>query len=431
MKIRYFALPTALSLLLTISGFAHVKNAETLAEQAVSADESESKTAISELRALGKTGLDALFVKYSAEIKQFSATGNADEKWQRIAFALDSVAQQKDAYASHLFWFNDLEAAKKEAARTNKPILSLRLLGNLTDEFSCANSRLFRAILYPNAEISKHLNANYILHWKSVRPAPKVTIDFGDGRKIERTITGNSIHYTLDANGEIIDALPGLYNPQEFLQFLSDSKTAFDGAENLPTAAKVRFYAENRANIFKRIRQTRTENLETAKIKLEEPPTVVSTAPKATEAAPRAVTKMAVTSEISILTAINDDFSKFQPQINLEDWKKLAALYAFQTKLDRNSTVFIRRQTKNTVNQTEFTELLKNLGVYLALDTTRNDFLFRPQIYKEISENPRFTLEQINERIYASVFLTPRSDEWLGLYTPTIYTALDGNGIIR
>jgi len=30
------------------------------------------------------------------------------------------------------------------AQRTNRPILSLRLLGNLTDDFSCANSRFFR-----------------------------------------------------------------------------------------------------------------------------------------------------------------------------------------------------------------------------------------------------------------------------------------------
>ena len=30
---------------------------------------------------------------------------------------------------------------------------------------------------------------------------PTVTIDFGDGRKLERTLTGNSIHYILDFAG--------------------------------------------------------------------------------------------------------------------------------------------------------------------------------------------------------------------------------------
>ena len=57
-----------------------------------------------------------------------------------------------------------------------------------------------------------------MLHWQSVRPVPTVTIDFGDGRKLERTLTGNSIHYILDSQGRPIDALPGLYGPQAFLR---------------------------------------------------------------------------------------------------------------------------------------------------------------------------------------------------------------------
>jgi hypothetical protein len=70
-----------------------------------------------------------------------------------------------------------------------KPILSLRLLGKLTDEFSCANSRFFRTVLYPNDEVSAVLRDRFVLHWRSVRPVPTVTIDFGDGRKLERTLT--------------------------------------------------------------------------------------------------------------------------------------------------------------------------------------------------------------------------------------------------
>ena len=127
---------------------------------------------------------------------------------------------QKDAYAAHLYWYTDLNTARRLAADQKKPILTLRLLGNLNEEFSCANSRLFRAVLYPNSEISKYLRENYILHWQSVRPAPRITIDFGDGRKIERTITGNSIHYILDHDGEMIDALPGLYSPFGFKKYL-------------------------------------------------------------------------------------------------------------------------------------------------------------------------------------------------------------------
>jgi hypothetical protein len=59
------------------------------------------------------------------------------------------------------------------------------------------------------------------LHWQSVRPVPKVTIDFGDGRRIERTLTGNSVHVVLDRDGRPVDALPGLFSPDVFAELLA------------------------------------------------------------------------------------------------------------------------------------------------------------------------------------------------------------------
>ncbi len=137
---------------------------------------------------------------------------------------IDSAANQRDAYAAGLHWYTDLASAQKEAARTSRPILSLRLLGKLDEEFSCANSRFFRTLLYPDPLVSEHLRKKYVLHWKSVRPAPVITIDMGDGRRIKRTITGNSIHYILDASGQVLDALPGVYSPQAFLAALHSAE---------------------------------------------------------------------------------------------------------------------------------------------------------------------------------------------------------------
>src|SRR4029453_17267832 len=121
----------------------------------------------------------------------------------------------------------DLEQAKAEAARRGRPILSLRMLGKLTDEYSCANSRFFRTALYSNKEVSEFLRTNFVLHWQSVRPVPRVTIDFGDGRKLERTITGNSAHIVLAADGTPLDVLPGLYSPLAFRQHLWDARDFF------------------------------------------------------------------------------------------------------------------------------------------------------------------------------------------------------------
>jgi len=202
-------------------------NAEALARSAASENPTEASAAIAQLRALGPQGLRILFDTYRAEIQRqrdASIATAASAEWPRISAALDAVAQQRDAYSAGLYWYTDMEEAKRASRATGKPILSLRLLGKLSEEFSCANSRFFRAALYSNPAISDYLREHFILHWKTVRPAPRVTVDYGDGRKLERTITGNSIHYILDEQGRIVDALPGLYGPTAFLRELKQGE---------------------------------------------------------------------------------------------------------------------------------------------------------------------------------------------------------------
>src|SRR6185436_6454379 len=194
-----------------------------LAIKAVSADSAESTAAINELRTQGPAGLNLLFQAYASEINEQVANPllAPTPEWQRLSAALDAVSQQKDSYLSRLYWYTDLTQAKAAARAEDKPILSLRLLGKLNEEYSCANSRFFRTVLYSNAQMATMLRERFILHWQSVRPVPRVTIDFGDGRKLERTLTGNSIHYILDSDGHVVDALPGLYGPQAFLRGLN------------------------------------------------------------------------------------------------------------------------------------------------------------------------------------------------------------------
>ena len=422
MKLKIMLL-TALVVLASVSAsFAVTK--EELARQVVSNNPIKANEAIKNLRALGKDGLGKLFQTYQAKITKFSNTGEANEEWKRIAFALDSVAQQKDVYASKLYWFTDIDAAQKEAQRTNKPILTLRLLGNLNEEFSCANSRFFRALLYSNSEISKELRENYVLHWKSVRPAPKVTIDFGDGRKIERTLTGNSIHYILSDQGEIIDALPGLYSPAEFLKYVSSAKEMNKTLGTVQFKDRETTLLRYRLNNFNQIKTKRDKAIASGKITLTEP----TDGTTALEVAPRAVTKMIT--EGSILRDLDDNFSRFEPQIISEDWKKLANLYTGKVVFDANSLAFIKRQNKN-LNESEMTNLLTNLQNYVALDTTRNDSLFHTKLYQWLNEARREPLgiEGFNAKVYTEIFKTPDADKWLGLYTTDVYTALDGNGV--
>lgn len=429
MRRKIFLFPFCL-FILTISAFA--ASSEEYARRAVSENKKESEIAIDALRRTGQSGLDELFKVYAGEIKQFYETGKSAESWTRIADAIDGVAMQKDAYASRLYWFTDLEEAKKAAKSANKPILSLRLLGNLNEEFSCANSRFFRSILYSNAEIAKTLRENYILHWKSVRPAPRITIDFGDGRKIERTITGNSIHYILDENGAILDALPGLYSPQEFAKYLNLTKNLHQSVQKRPNYLR-EFQAMRRSQLLNKWKS----DLQRIGVKMPEsqlPETSGKSSesenPTALTAAPRAATKMIV--ELPVVKTLTLNETAMAENTKLEDWKKLAALFG-KTAIEKESVNFIRRQTANNsdLDNKTFSQMIANLENYVSIDTVRNEYLFHTKIYEWLAENPSADLETFNEKVYTELFLTPRSDQWLGLYSSDIYSALGGNGIIK
>lgn len=422
-------LSTVLMLVLLASAVCFGGDAERrLAVNAISGDTAAASAAVRELRAKGQGGLDALLEQYAAQIGDLRKGGTPGAEWKRISAAIDAVAMQKDAYTSGLYWYTDLEEANRAAKAAKKPILTLRLLGNLNEEFSCANSRLFRSILYPNAEVSKYLRENYILHWRSVRPAPRITIDFGDGRKIERTITGNSIHYVMDADGTIIDGIPGLYSPKSFLKYIERANNAWAAAAAKPAKERSKVLMEYRKKSFDEIKEARTKTIETAGVEITE----TRTGTLAILAAPMAVAKMVVVDEYSILR-VYDDFAKFEPSIDFADWGKLAAVYSPDLGVDQNTVSMIRRQNATTgLTKPEFDAMLAKVNSFIALDTTRNDFLFHTKIYELLNQQrgPR-DIETFNARIYDQLFQTPNSDPWLGLYSRDVYTALDGNGLTR
>lgn len=173
------------------------------------------------LRQAGPAGMEALLA-----LCRDGSCGDAQD-------AVDRVCGVRDCAEIRLFWYTDLEAAKVAARAQGKPILSLRLLGRLDEELSCANSRFFRTVFYKNREVNALLRDRFILHWRSVRPVPRVTIDFGDGTRLERTLTGNSIHYVLDSRGRLVEALPGLYGPEAFRSALQEAARAAHDAASM------------------------------------------------------------------------------------------------------------------------------------------------------------------------------------------------------
>jgi hypothetical protein len=430
---------SGLFLLLFLIAFAHTgfakTNPETLALKAVSENSAESAPAIAELRALGPAGLNALFQTYADEISEQVSHPLLvpTREWQRLSAALDAVSQQKDSYLSRLYWYTDLAQAKAAARAAGKPILSLRLLGNLNEEFSCANSRFFRTVLYSNAEMANMLREQFILHWQSVRPVPRVTIDFGDGRKLERTLTGNSIHYILDAEGRPLDALPGLYGFWPFFRGLEHAEEIFKQLRGLDEQ-RSRLALDN----YHRARIAAVTDAwvkDTGSYGGKIPEALLTRSgkgsPSAQEVAPAAITKMVT--EVPILAGIMRDTNLLGRVTDETAWQKIAALHAEDARLDARSKALIRRQSGKPVtpeNDAQLASLIYNFERLIALDSVRNEYVLHTKLHGWlIADQSRFDVNALNQKVYAELFLTPGSDPWLGLLSRDTYTALDGGGI--
>ncbi|HKO57884.1 MAG TPA: hypothetical protein VJ276_18600, partial [Thermoanaerobaculia bacterium] len=365
------------------------------AERALSKHPRVADPAIAELRAQGQAGVDAMA----------AATAKLTDRQdvERARLALDRVCRQRDCSASRLYWFTDLGAAKAEAKKRGLPILSLRLLGNLDDDLSCANSRFFRTTLYSNPRIAALMREKFVLHWSSERPVPQVTIDFGDGRKLRQTITGNSVHYLLDADGRPLDALPGLYAPDVFIAKLGELAAL---AERLPPDARTRRAV---------LRRYHEEALAAANAALaaEQKPVEVRTADgqlvyTAIVASPRAQTKMAL--EMPLLFALGQSIPDSQ-------WKEMAAHQAPTIQFAPESIALM----KDRYGATE--AMLAALQRSVAEDTLRNEYDLHARVHQWYTQGSQPSFASLNKNVYAKLFLTPRADPWLGLQ-PNAFSAI-------
>src|SRR5262245_47980613 len=67
------------------------------------------------------------------------------------------------------------------------------------------------------------MSSSFECAWESVRPVPRVSIDFGDGHTLERTLHGNVVTYFCTPEGEVFDLVPGLVDPREYVRRLEQA----------------------------------------------------------------------------------------------------------------------------------------------------------------------------------------------------------------
>ena len=75
-------------------------------------------------------------------------------------------------------------------------------------------------MLFSDPRVSSFIRDNFVAAWEAVRPVPTVEIDFGNGRKLKRTVNGNIATYVCTPSGRVVDVIPGLNTPEAYLESL-------------------------------------------------------------------------------------------------------------------------------------------------------------------------------------------------------------------
>ena len=314
------------------------------------------------------------------------------------------------------------------------------MLGSLGEDLSCANSRLFRVTLYANQAISAFLRQKFVLYWSSERPVPRVTIDYGDGRKLERTITGNSAHYVLDHDGNVLDVLPGLYAPAAFQRELEGSLILAARVRGRSGEERAQALADYHDRIVKAARRDWERFAGIIRREQLAAPALVDTDLAAAQR--RTFAKAAI--ELKDLRYFAKDLA---PEAVAEDqvawWAAVGrALYGLADArgvaglMDDAGRALVVRLHDAVPGELRATDqqrqaLIARLEQTIAADTALNQLRLRPQISREIVRlGGRLDFAALNAWIYAEVFRTPKHDAWLGLLPRNVFTGIPGDGVV-
>lgn len=91
-------------------------------------------------------------------------------------------------------------------------------------------------MLFSHPEVADFLSSSFECAWESVRPVPRLSIDFGDGRRLERTLRGNIATYVCTSAGETLDLIPGVVTAETYVARLRESLGMFARVRHMTSA---------------------------------------------------------------------------------------------------------------------------------------------------------------------------------------------------
>lgn len=103
-------------------------------------------------------------------------------------------------------------------------------------------------MLFSHPDVVAQLTEHFECAWEMVRPVPKITVDFGYGRQLERTLLGNVATYFTFADGRVFDLVPGLVDPVEYQRRLDQALGLHRAVSSLAEAEADRFVREYHAD---------------------------------------------------------------------------------------------------------------------------------------------------------------------------------------
>ena len=245
-------------------------------------------------------------------------------------------------------------------------------------------------------KVASFINSEFISCWESVRPVPKVTIDFGNGQVLKRTLQGNTVIYLCLPDGRVIDAFPGVYTPNDFLSEIGKSLKLLRQQKNGVEPEKI--LAWHKSQITDAIK---SEKMRTTYSKaLVESPLL-----KALNISPRF--------EISSPNQpVNDK------AIVVEDTK--AAFIAVSRKLEdvskQPATVEQLRKTYSSLPKNEKLSPAKLGERAVQIDSRNNLILVRPAVHLLFANYQNLPFpDECRDQIYKEILHVPIDDPYLGL----------------
>jgi hypothetical protein len=227
-------------------------------------------------------------------------------------------------------------------------------------------------VLFSKDDVANFINNNFETAWESVRPVPLVRIDFGNGTVLTRTLNGNIATYVCTASGQVLDILPGIYEPQTYLSQLNQFRLLHNYVVRAKEQGPIRLkeYHEGQAQALK---------------DHEAPPQFVNNA---------GVTKRGIESRLLAILV---------PAKQAQDWFSMPAL----------------AKKPSPGPQLESKDDIASWQV-LAEDTRINETTRRLQVHTMLTTAGRIQPKMITQKLYKEVLHADLDDPYLGL-GPTLF----------